>query len=102
MSRRMSLKHPGNMVRFRIMASETFDSISTEWPEDKWVEAGLQGFSIPMIGEIGEVVDTVTGEYAVYFDHMVALAEKEKEAGADETACADPSEDAGEETGEGS
>lgn len=101
-SRRMSLKHPGNMVRFRIMASETFDSISTEWPEDKWVEAGLQGFSIPMIGEIGEVVDTVTGEYAVYFDHMVALAEKEKETGADETACADPSEDAGEETGEGS
>lgn len=70
--------------------------------EDRWVEAGLQGFSIPMIGEICEVVDTVTGEYAVYFDHMVALAEKEKEAGADETACADPSEDAGEETGEGS
>lgn len=38
----------------------------------------------------------------MYLGHMVASAEKEKEAGADETACADPSEDAGEETGEGS
>lgn len=49
------------MVRLRIMASETFDPISTECPEYQWLEAGLQGFSIPMIGEIGEVVDTVTG-----------------------------------------
>lgn len=68
-------------------------------PEDRWVEAGLQGFSISAIGDAGEVVDTVTGEYAVYLDQMVALAEKDKEAGADETACADSSDDAEEGAG---